>query len=124
MAMEGRGYFLQSKADALAARIIKMCKYIQHSKNEHIMSKQILRSGTSIGANIAESKYAQSTPDYISKLSIALKEANETLFWTNCLYDGQYLNDNENESIKNDVIEIIKLLTVTIKKVKARNGLT
>ncbi len=83
MAMEGRGYFLQSKADALAARIIKMCKYIQHSKNEHIMSKQILRSGTSIGANIAESKYAQSTPDYISKLSIALKEANETLFWTN-----------------------------------------
>lgn len=88
------------------------------------MSKQVLRSGTSIGANIAESRYAQSTPDYVSKLSIALKEANETLFWTNCLYTGNYLNNDEHESINNDIIEIIKLLTVTIKKVKTRNGLT
>lgn len=88
------------------------------------MSKQVLRSGTSIGANIAESRYAQSTPDYVSKLSIALKEANETLFWTNGLYTGNYLNNDEHESINNDIIEIIKLLTVTIKKVKARNGLT
>ena len=88
------------------------------------MSKQVLRSGTSIGANIAESRYAQSVPDYISKLSIALKEANETLFWTNSLYAGEFLNTNEFESINNDVVEIIKLLTVSIKKVKARNGLT
>ena len=122
--MEGRGYFLQSKSDELAARIIKMYNYIKECKKEHIMSKQVLRSGTSIGANIAESRYAQSTPDYVSKLSIALKEANETLFWTNCLYTGNYLNNDEHESINNDIIEIIKLLTVTIKKVKARNGLT
>ena len=122
--MEGRGYFLQHKSEALAAKIIKMHKYIQDSKKEYIMSKQVLRSGTSIGANIAESRYAQSVPDYISKLSIALKEANETLFWTNSLYAGEFLNTNEFESINNDVVEIIKLLTVSIKKVKARNGLT
>ena len=84
------------------------------------MSKQVLRSGTSIGANITESKDAQSSADYISKLSIALKEANETEYWITNLYNGGYINEKECQSIQNDTIEIIKLLTTTIKKIKAK----
>ncbi len=88
-----------------------------------MMSKQIYRSGTSIGANIAESRFAQSTPDYISKLSIALKEANETDYWIENLYKGQYINEKEYESIHHDVDEIIKLLVSSIKTCKKKYGL-
>ena len=116
----GKKYFLQEKSDALAGRIIKMYQYLDKQKGEHIMSKQVLRSGTSIGANITESKDAQSSADYISKLSIALKEANETEYWITNLYNGGYINEKECQSIQNDTIEIIKLLTTTIKKIKAK----
>ena len=71
---------LQEKSEAFAGRVIKMYQYLTSQKNEHIVSKQVLRSGTSIGANIAESKDAQSSSDYINKLNIALKEADETNF--------------------------------------------
>ena len=80
MVMTGRSYFLQEKAEAFAGRIIKMYQYLTSLKHEHVMSKQVLRSGTSIGANIAESKDAQSSSDYINKLNIALKEADETSY--------------------------------------------
>ena len=98
-------------------------KYLINVKRECILSKQILRSGTSIAANIAESKDAQSTADYISKLSIALKEANETNFWVNSLYEGHYINEREFESLNKDSVEMIKLLVSSIKKVKSRAGL-
>lgn len=87
------------------------------------MSKQLLRSGTSIGANVAESRNAQSTPDYISKLSIALKEAEETKYWINNLYVGGYMSEKEYNSIYNDSVEIIKILTSSIKKVKSKAGI-
>ena len=93
--MNGRGYFLQEKSEAFAFRILKLYTYLTSTKKEHVISKQILRSGTSIGANIAESKDAQSTADYISKLSIALKEANETNYWVKNLYEGRYINEIE-----------------------------
>ena len=118
-----KGYFLKDKSETFAFRIIKLNKYLINVKRECILSKQILRSGTSIAANIAESKDAQSTADYISKLSIALKEANETNFWVNSLYEGHYINEREFESLNKDSVEMIKLLVSSIKKVKSRAGL-
>ena len=81
---------LQNKADNFAVEIVSLCKYLQ-SKNEHIISKQILRSGTSIGANIAEAQYAASRADFINKYQIALKEANETEYWLRLLQNTGYL---------------------------------
>ena len=121
--MNGRGYFLQEKSEAFAFRILKLYTYLTSTKKEHVISKQILRSGTSIGANIAESKDAQSTADYISKLSIALKEANETNYWVKNLYEGRYINEIEFQSLNNDSVEMIKLLICSIKKVKSKAGI-
>ena len=110
---------LKEKSEAFSKRIVRLYKYLTQQKDETIISKQIYRSGTSIGANIAESKFAQSPPDFISKLSIALKEANETKFWLGRLYSAENLTDEEYSSIRDDNEEIIKLLTSitgTVKK--------
>ena len=88
------------------------------------MSKQVLRSGTSIGANLSESKNAQSTPDYLSKQNIALKEADETLFWLKKLYEGGYLNDKEYNSINQDCTELVKMLVTSVKTLKRKMGIT
>ena len=87
------------------------------------MSKQIYRSGTSIGANIAESRYAQSSADFISKLSIALKESGETEYWLKSLHGGGFLTEEEFSSIYNDNVEIGKMLTSSIKTMKKKLGL-
>ncbi len=87
------------------------------------MSKQIYRSGTSIGANIAESRYAQSPADFVSKLSIALKESGETEYWLNSLHGGGFLTEEEFSSIYNDNVEIGKMLTSSIKTMKMKMGL-
>ena len=87
------------------------------------MSKQIYRSGTSIGANIAESRYAQSSADFISKLSIALKESGETEYWLKSLHGGGFLTEEEFSSIYNDNVEIGKMLTSSIKTMKMKMGL-
>jgi four helix bundle protein len=121
--MQRKKFFLEVKARDLSGRIVRMYQYLSEQRHEKIMSKQIYRSGTSIGANIAESRFAQSTPDYISKLSIALKEANETDYWIENLYKGQYINEKEYESIHHDVDEIIKLLVSSIKTCKKKCGL-
>ena len=121
--MQRKEFFLEVKARDLSGRIVKMYQYLSEQRHEKMMSKQIYRSGTSIGANIAESRFAQSTPDYISKLSIALKEANETDYWIENLYKGQYINEKEYESIHHDVDEIIKLLVSSIKTCKKKYGL-
>ncbi len=101
-----------------ALRIIKLYKYLISDKKEFVMSKQIYRSGTSIGANVAESKTAQSDADFISKLSIALKEANETKYWLILLHESETINDDEFKSIENDVNTIIGTLVIIIKKKK------
>ncbi len=101
-----------------ALRIIKLYKYLCQEKHEYDMSRQVYRSGTSIGANIAESKNAQSNADYISKLTIALKEADETEYWLKLLYLSEIINQSEYESILTDLKIIIGTLVNIIKKMK------
>ena len=112
------------KSERFADRIIKMCNYLKaKNTNEHDALRQVYRSGTSIGANIAESQYAQSRADFLTKLTIALKEANETRYWIDRLYAVEALKKEEYLSINDDCIEIIKLLTSITKTVKEKlNG--
>ena len=112
---------LKLKIEAFAVRITKLYKYLVGQK-ESVISKQIYRSGTSIGANVAESINAQSPADFISKLSIALKEANETEYWLKTLYQGQYIDENGFQSMFNDNEEIIKILVKSIKTIKKRES--
>ena len=108
------------KTEAFSDRIVKMYNYLLAKKQGNIdMLKQVLRSGTSVGANTAESQYAQSKADFLSKLTIALKEANETKFWLQRLYAANYLSEPQYESIMVDNVEIIKLLTSITKTVKS-----
>ena len=100
-------------------RIVKVYEYLCSEKKEYTMSKQLLRSGTSIGANIAESQQAQSRPDFISKLNIALKEAVETNYWLRLLYATNFLSNAEFSSIMDDCREIEKLLTAVLKSTKS-----
>jgi four helix bundle protein len=102
------------KSKAFAIRIIRLFQYLQTEKKEFIMTKQLLRSGTSIGANIRESVYAQSDKDFRSKLKIALKESNETTYWLELLVATDYLTEQEFDSMYSDCIEIIKILTSII----------
>ena len=109
------------KSEAFADRIGKMCVYLQsRRRGNHDMVRQINRSGTSIGANIAEGIYAQSGLDFISKFSIALKEANETKYWLDRLYAKGVLLSNEYDSIVKDNLEIIYILTSIIKTMKKK----
>ena len=101
-----------------ALRIVNLYKYLCNDKTEYVMSKQLLRCGTSIGANISESEHAQSTADFISKLYIALKEANETKYWLTLLHRAEYLNETEYESMMKDLRVILGTLVNTIKKTK------
>jgi len=109
---------LYEKSYLFAIRIVRLNQYLANNKKEYILSKQVLRSGTSIGALVRESKYAQSTPDFINKLSIALKEANETHYWVSLLKDTDYLEQKMFESLEKDINELLKLLTAIIKTLK------
>ncbi|MBF1613346.1 MAG: four helix bundle protein [Prevotella sp.] len=111
---------LLMKVDAYSNRIVRLYKYLKDVEKEFILSKQLLRSGTSIGANIAESQSAQSSADFIHKLEVALKEAKETHYWLEKLLVGEYINEVGYKSMSNDNIEIIKLLT-SIIIMKKRN---
>ena len=102
----------------LAIRIVNLRKYLVEAKREFVLSKQLLRSGTSIGANVAEAKQAQSRSDFISKLSIALKEATETKYWIRLLYATEYLTQEEYSSIYDDCTEVEKLLVSILKSLK------
>lgn len=114
---------LQDKSVAFAARIIKLYQYLIKEEHESIIAKQIYRSGTSIGAIIAESKNAQSGLDFIHKLSIALKEANETEFWLKSLYAGNYINEAGFTSLRDDNEQLIKMLVSSIKTMKNKYGI-
>jgi four helix bundle protein len=107
-----------NKSRNFAVRIVKCYRFLSETKHEHILSKQLLRSGTSIGANARESRNAQSRSDFTSKLSIALKEADETAYWLDVLHSGDYINDNMFTSLNNDCQEIISILTSIIKRLK------
>ena len=103
------------KSFAFAVRVVKLCKYLRNTKKEYVLSKQLLRSGTSIGANISEAQRAQSRADFASKMSIALKEANETQYWLKLLLHTDYLSEKEFSSIHNDLAEVLSVLTVICK---------
>ncbi|MDE6234622.1 MAG: four helix bundle protein [Muribaculaceae bacterium] len=107
------------KAEAFALRIINLHKYLR-KRGERVMSKQTLRCGTSIGANIAESIYAESKEDLIHKLSISLKEASETNYWLRLLMKGGYISSQQYQSISKDCHEMLKILTSILRKLKAR----
>ena len=109
-----------NKSFDFAVRIVRLYRHLSDEKREFILSKQLLRSGTSIGANVAEAIRGQSYADFISKLSIALKEANETAYWLKLLYKTDYLTDKEYDSIIHDADEIIAIL-VSIIKTKKQN---
>lgn len=109
---------LHAKSYSFALRMIRMTKFLQEDKKEFILSKQILRSGTSIGALIRESEFAQSNADFINKLSVSLKEANETDYWLNLLKDSDYIDENSFNSIEADCGELMALLISSIKTVK------
>ena len=109
------GNVIEQKSFQFAVRIVKLCKYIRKSKHEVTLAAQLLRAGTSIGANVAESQQAQSRADFVSKLNIALKETSETKYWLRLLYETQYLTEYEFNSIYPDAVELEKLLTSIIK---------
>lgn len=109
---------IYQKSFQFAVRIINLCKYLQTEQKEYILSKQILRSGTSIGANVAEAQQAQSRPDFASKLNIALKEAAETDYWLRLLHETEYLNKTQFDSMISDCDELESLLVSIVKSAK------
>jgi four helix bundle protein len=112
---------VKNKSFDFALRIVKLYQFLCDTKKEFVLSKQVLRSGTSIGANVRESEHGQSKADFISKLSIALKEANETDYWLELLYKSNYIDEVQYLSLKSDMDEILKLL-VSIVKTSKNNG--
>ena len=109
------------KSKAFALRIIRLYNCLKVTHNEFVLSKQILRAGTSIGANIAEAEFAISTKDFLSKLYIARKEAAETKYWLDLLNDAEYITKEQFDSINSDCEEIIKLLTSITKTTNLNN---
>ena len=109
---------IYDKSMAFAVRIVNLYKYLEKEKQEYVLSKQLLRSGTSIGANVREGTYGQSRADFLSKMSIALKEASETEYWLELLAKTEYLTSEQYESVKSDCIEVAKLLTSIVKSTK------
>ncbi len=109
---------LGDKSLAFGKRIAKCYRYLCDKKRESVMSKQLLRSGTSIGANVREGLYAQSRKDFISKLNIALKESGETDYWLDVIHSAEYFTDEEFSSLKADNDELLRLLISIIKKTK------
>ena len=109
---------LKEKSYAFALRVVKLAQYLNGRQKEYVLSKQVLRSGTAIGALVSEAEFAQSRPDFVNKLSIGLKEANETYYWLKLLHEGKYISDAMFNSIKPQIKELIKLLVTSIKTAK------
>lgn len=111
---------LKNKSFDFAVRIIKLYKYLRKNHSEWDLSQQILRSGTSIGALIREAEYAESRKDFMHKLHIGLKEANESIYWLELLYATDYINKKMFDSIQIDAIELLKMLISSVKTTKAK----
>ena len=118
---EGSQSPLSVKSEAFAGRVVKMVQHLHEKGNKHLASvyNQILRSGTSISANIGESQFAQSPADFITKLHIALKETAETEYWLHLLQKSDYLDDNLSASLLNDCLEIKRILIASINTTKS-----
>ena len=113
---------VKDKSYQFAIRIVNAYKYLTSSQKEFVLSKQMLRSGTAVGALIREGIHAQSRPDFLNKMNIALKEAYETEYWISLLHDTGYLSDEMYHSVRKDSVELIKLLSSTVKTMKDSLG--
>ncbi len=111
---------IREKSFSFAVRIVKLSRFLNEQKKEFVLSKQLLRSGTAIGALVREAEQAESKADFIHKMSIALKEANETDYWIEILFHSKIISQLEFETIKPDIIELIKLLISIVKSSKSR----
>jgi four helix bundle protein len=116
--VESKPSVLREKSYSFALRIVKLCRHLIEEKREFVLSKQVLRSGTSIGANAAEANQAQSKADFIHKLSIAHKESFETEYWLMLLRDSEYITRLQADSLIDDCCELQKMLTSSIKTAK------
>jgi len=109
---------IKEKSFGFALRIVKLYKFLCNEQREFVLSKQLLRSGTAIGALIRESEHGESKPDFIHKMAIAQKEANESEYWIELLYQSKYINEKSYDSINSDLTEILKLLSSIILTAK------
>ena len=109
---------IEVKSFEFAVRIVNLYKYLREDKREFILSKQIMRSGTSIGANVREAKYGESKADFVHKLAIALKEANETEYWLQLMVSTGYITQKQFDDIEKDITDLLKMLTAIIKSSK------
>ena len=112
----------QRKSYSFAIRIVNAYKYLINKQKEFVLSKQLLRSGTAVGALVREGIHAQSRPDFFNKMKIALKEAYETEYWISLLYDTGYISKRMYQSIHEDSVELVKLLSSTVKTMKDSLG--
>ena len=117
-----RDSIILKKSKAFALRVIKLYKYLNEQKREQILSKQILRSGTSIGANVKEAVYAQSRADFTAKLFIAQKECAETEYWLELLHESDYIIKNEFDSIYGDCQELMNMIVASTKTLQGKNN--
>ena len=106
---------IYEKSFAFAVRIVKLTRYLQEEKKEFVLSKQVLRSGTAIGALVREAEHAESKTDFAHKMNIALKEANETLYWLELLLQSEYITEQSFKSIQTDSEVLVKLLVSIVK---------
>ena len=111
---------LHQKSYDFALRVVDMMRYLREVKSETVLGRQVMRSGTAIGALVREAEFAQSTPDFINKLNVALKEANETDYWLNILKDSHYIDENAYTSMEADCKELIAILVASIKTLKSK----
>ena len=113
---------IEIKSFDFAVRIVNLYKHLTTDKKEFVLSKQLLRSGTSIGANVSETEKAPSDADFNAKMNIALKEANESFYWLRLLHETEYLTDKEFESIEADIKELISILVSITKSMKNKSN--
>lgn len=122
MGEQGRYNVVADKSRAFALRMVNLYRFLVEERNESCLSKQLLRSSTSIGANIAEGIYAESGSDFIHKLAVAQKETSESLYWLDLLHASGFLSETEYVSVHTDCVEIMRLLTSIIKSKKAQSS--
>ena len=120
--MSEKKSIIKDRSFAFAVRVIRLFQYLTEIKKEYVLSKQLLRSGTAIGALVREAQNAESTKDFIHKLGIAQKESDETIYWLELLKETEYINDKEFESINNEANELLKMLRSAIITSKKNNS--
>ena len=113
-------FVAREKSRSFALRVVKLCRLLQERDREYVLSRQLLRSGTAIGALIREAEQAESRADFVHKLSVALKEASETAYWLDLLTESGYLDSVHGQSMMSDTEELLKILTAIIRTTKRR----